>query len=73
MPPGGPSDDPDEDPDKKKRDKDIDNKRKNEFLIDITALKAAKGRIRGSMKCEIERIERGTDLTIKDWINQMET
>ena len=25
------------------------------------------------MKCEVERFERGTDLTIKDWINQMET
>ena len=25
------------------------------------------------MKCELERFERGTDLTIKDWINQMET
>ena len=25
------------------------------------------------MKCEVERYERGTDLTIEDWINQMET
>ncbi len=25
------------------------------------------------MKCEVERYERGTDLTIADWINQMET
>ena len=25
------------------------------------------------MKREVERFERGTDLTIKDWINQMET
>ena len=25
------------------------------------------------MKCEVERFERGTDLTFKDWINQMET
>ena len=25
------------------------------------------------MKCEDERYERGTDLTIEDWINQMET
>ena len=73
LPPVGPPDDPDEDPDKKKRDKDIDNKRNGEFLIDSTALKAAKGRTRGSMKCEVERVERGTDLTIKDWINQMET
>ena len=24
------------------------------------------------MKCEVERFERGTNLTIKDWINQME-
>ena len=42
-------------------------------MIDSTALKAAKGRTRGSIKCEVERFERGTDLTIKDWINQMET
>ena len=42
LPTGGPPDDPDEDPDKKIRDKNIDNKRKNEFLIDSTALKAAK-------------------------------
>ena len=56
-----------------KRDKDIDNKRKGEFLIDSTALKVAKGRTRRSMKCKVERFERGTDLTIKNWINKMET
>ena len=26
-----------------------------------------------SMKFEVVRFERGTDLTIKEWINQMET
>ena len=66
LPPGGPPDDPDEDPDKKKRDNGIDNKRKREFLIDSTSLKAAKGRPRGSMRFEVERFERGTDLTIKN-------
>ncbi len=25
------------------------------------------------MKCEVERFDRGTDLTIKDWIKQMKT
>ncbi len=25
------------------------------------------------MKCKVKRFERGTDLTIKYWINQMET
>ena len=25
------------------------------------------------MRCEVERFERGTDLNINDWINQMET
>ena len=25
------------------------------------------------MKCKVERFERDTDLTIKDWINQMKT
>ena len=42
-------------------------------MIDSNALRSAKVRSRGSMKCEVERFERGTDLTIKDWINQMET
>ena len=73
LPPGGPLDNPDKNSDKKKRDKHIDNKRKGKFLIDSTALKAAKGRTRGSMNCEVERYERGTDLNIKGWINQMET
>ena len=73
LPPGGPPGHPDDYSDMKKGDKEIDNKRKGEFLIDSTALKAAKGRFRGSMKCKVERFERGTDLTIKDWINQMET
>ena len=31
------------------------------------------GRTQESMKCEVERFERGTEFTIKDWINQMET
>ena len=35
LPPCGLPDDPDENPDKNKRDKDIDNKRKGESLIDI--------------------------------------
>ncbi len=51
----------------------IDAKRKGRFLIDSESLRAAKGRVRGYMKCEVERDERGTDLTIEDWINQMET
>ena len=63
----------DPDPKKKKRDKAIDSKRIGRFLIDSESLKAAKGRLRGNMKCEVERYKRGTDLTIEDWINQMET
>ena len=71
--PGGPPDDPDEgDPDKRRREREIDAKCKGVFSIDSAALRAAKGRSRGSMKCEVEQFERGTDLTIKDWINQME-
>ena len=46
MPPGGPPDDTDKNLDKTKRDKDIDNKRQGEFVIDSTALKAAKSRHR---------------------------
>ena len=69
---GGPGD-PDVDPDKKKRDKEIDEKRKDQFLFDRAALNAAKNRSRGSIKCEFFLFERGTKLTIQDWINQMET
>ena len=70
---GEPPDDQDDgDPDKCKRDKEIDAKRKGVFTIDSAALRAAKGRSRCSMKCEVERFERCIDLTIKDWINQME-
>ena len=71
---GPPDPDPDDDPpDKKKRNKEIDSKRKGEFQIDSAFLKTAKSRPRGNMRCEVERFERGTDLTIKDWVNQMET
>ena len=66
QPPGKPPGDPDNDPDKKKRDNEIDLKRKGQFLSDSAALKSAKGRTRGNMKCEVGRFERGTDLTIKD-------
>ena len=58
---------------RKKRDNEIDNKRKVKFLIDSTALKTAKGRSRGNMNCEVELFEPVTNLTIKVWINQMET
>ncbi len=69
------SPDPDREPDpeKKKRDKAIDAKRKGRFLIDSESLRAAKGRLRGNIMCEVVRYERGTDLTIEDWINQIET
>ena len=72
---GGPFDpDPDDDPpDKKKRNKEIDSKPKGEFQIDSAFLKTAYSRPRGNMGCEVERFERGTYLTIKDWVNQMET
>ena len=42
-PTGGPPGDPDEDSEKRKRDKEIDAKRKGVFLIDSAVLKAAKG------------------------------
>ena len=70
-PRGGPGD-PD-DPDKKRRDKDIDDKRKGQFPFDSAALKAASGKSRGSMKCEVPPFERGKDITIQDWIYQIET
>ena len=56
-----------------KRDKEIDDKRFGQFLLDSAALKAAKGRPRGSMKCEVPSFERGTELTIQNWINTIKT
>ena len=70
---GPPNPDPDGDPEKKNRNKAIDAKRKGQFLIDSESLKAAKVRLRGNMKFEVERYERGTNLTFGNWINQMET
>ena len=64
-----PDPDPDGDPERKKRNRAIDAKRKRQFLIDSESLKAAKGRLRGNIKCEVERYEGGTDFTIGDWIN----
>ncbi len=68
-----PDPDSDPDPEKNKRDQAIDAKRTGRFLIDSESLRAANGRLRDNMKCEVEQFERGTDLTIEDWINQMET
>ena len=65
-PSGAPPKDPNEDPKRKKRDKVIDVKRKGVFLIDSEAFKIAKSRSRSNMKCEVERIEKCTDLKIKD-------
>lgn len=62
----GPPGDPDDKPDNKKRNKMIDIKRKDKFLIDSTALKADMGRSRGNMKCEVNHFERRTKLTIND-------
>ena len=62
-----PSDpDPDGDPESKKRNRAIDVKRKWQLIIDNESLKDAKGRLRGNMKCVVERYKRGTDLTIED-------
>ena len=63
---GGPPGNSDDDPDKKKRDNEIDTKRKGQFLIDSAALKSTKVRARKNMKCEVDRIERGTDIPIKN-------
>ena len=71
-PPGEPGD-PDEDPDKKKLHKEIDAKRKGQFLLHSAALKAAKYRSLGKIKCGVFSFERGAELTKQDWINQMET
>ena len=69
LPPGGLglSDDPVEgDSDKCKREKDINAKRNGVFIIDSAVFCAAYGRSRESMKCEVERFERGTNLIITD-------
>ena len=61
-PPGDPADNPD----KTKRHKEIDKQRKNQLQSDSAAPKAAKSRSWGNIISEVERFERGTDLTIKD-------
>lgn len=54
-----PDPDPDEDPpDRKKRNKEIDAKRKGDFQIDSESLSTAKNWSRGNMRCEVERFER---------------
>ena len=68
-----PDPDSDGDPEKKKQNKAIEAKRKRQFLIEIKFLKASNGRLRGTMKCELKQYERGTDLTIVEWINQIKT
>ena len=71
--PPDPEPDPDGKSERKKRNKAIDAKRNGQFIIGSESLKAVKDRLRGNMKCEVKRYKRGMDLTIDDWINQMET
>ena len=56
-----------------KREAEIDIKRNAEFTIASAYAKAAKGRRQYNLKCEVEHFERGSDLGIKDWIEQIET
>ena len=62
-----------DDPDKRKKERESDLKWKGIFTIDSETLRTAKGRPCRNMKCDVDKFERGTDLMIKDWINQMET
>ena len=78
--PGGgggsdPSDDdsdPDPYPERSKKEKEIDAKRRKEFRITSESI-LTMPRARSNMRCEVDKFERGKDLTIKDRINQMET
>lgn len=56
-----------------KRDMEIDAKRKGEFTIDSAYVKSGRGRRQHNLKCEVKHFERGTDIGIKDSIDQIET
>ena len=62
-----------EDEIKRRKERESDLKWKGIFTIDSEMLRTAKGRPCRNMKCDVDKFERGTDLMIKDWINQMET
>ena len=64
---------PNDDADKRKKERETDVKWKGIFMIDSEMLRTAKARPCRNMKCDVDKFERGTDLMIKDWINQMET
>jgi hypothetical protein len=55
------------------RRRTLDDKRKGQVLIDSSYIRSTSGHMRGNPKCEVEKFERGTDMTIENWILQMET
>ena len=49
-------------------------KRRDEFTITSESIrKARKYKKRVNMRCEVEKFSRGTDVSIKEWIVQMES
>ena len=64
----GPSDDEHDsepNPERSKKEKEIDAKRRKEFRITSTSI-LTMPRARSNMRCEVDKFERGKDLTIKD-------
>ena len=77
---GGSDDDPSDsdagidDKEQKRHDRIIDEKRRSELLVSSHRIRSArKNRSKSNMRCEVEKYARGTLVTIKEWIVQMET
>ena len=77
---GGSDDDPSDfdagsdDEEQKRHDRIIDEKRRSEFLVSSDRIwRARKNRSKSNMRCEVKKYARGTEVTIKEWIMQMET
>jgi len=51
----------------------IDRRRQGQFIVDWNHVKAARGAKGSHGKCDVDRFERNKDLTIENWILQMET
>ena len=57
-----------------RHNREIDKRRRGVFLITSEKLRRArKNKARSSMRCEVEKFARGTDINILEWIVQMES
>ena len=63
-----------EDDAQKRNDREIDTKRRDEITITSESIQIAiKLKKRINMQCEVKKFSRGTDVSINNWIVQMES